>query len=297
MAKFPQKPYKPYIVPTLYGLAYFFMILNVFALGFYRNSSPFHTVGLTLSILGLVAMIQSNEGMRGLSATALGLEASAAGASTTLRLRLSSSAAEPHYNLWVEADKSFSLAHPARLPLLSGMAQVDVPLGATQRGIYPLTRIKVFSRGLFNLFYTWTWLPVAAELVVYPRSEGSLPLPLSSEDFLGAQAAGDEFAGHRAYQPGVSPKHIDWKALARRELLLVKDYQQQGEGAVHLDIDGISLPDTESKLRQLTAWCFACRAQERPFSMDLKTATLERGSGEAHLEQALHLLAAYREEA
>lgn len=295
MRALPQKPYKPYIVPTLYGLAYFFLILNVFALGYYRNSSPFHTVALTMSILGLVAMIQSNDGIKGLKATALSCEPTAVGQLTALRLSLESEGPEAHYNLWIETEKTWHAKAPLRLPFLEQTAIVDVELAAPRRGIYQLTRVKVFSRGLFNLFYTWTWLPIAGELVVYPRSRGSQPLPLSSEDFQGMRAVGDDFAGHRAYQAGVSPRLIDWKALARRDLLLLKDYQQQGEGAVHLSLDAVKVSDPEARLEQLTAWCFACRAQERPFSLDLRTSALSRGSGDAHLSEALRLLAAYQE--
>ncbi len=289
-----QKPYKPYIVPTLYGLAYFFLILNIFALGYYRSSSPFHTVGLTMSILGLVAMIQSNDSMKNLSLDLLGIEAGAEGSRARLRLCLNKSDQEVRYHLQLEAEKTLHAEQATHVALLEDRIAVDLNLSCRQRGIYSLERIKVFSRGLFGLFYTWTWLPIDAELVVYPRAEGTLPLPTSPDESSGASAAGEDFAGHRPYQLGVSPKHIDWKALARRDLLLVKDYQKQGEGAVHLAIAEIPGHDTEAKLRQLAAWCLACRMQQKPFSLDLGISFLDRGSNEAHLSSALRLLAAYK---
>lgn len=36
-----------------------------------------------------------------------------------------------------------------------------------------------------------------------------------------------EFAEHRPYTPGVDPRHLDWKILARRDRLYVKQYEEQ----------------------------------------------------------------------
>lgn len=36
-----------------------------------------------------------------------------------------------------------------------------------------------------------------------------------------------EFAEHRQYTPGVDPRHIDWKVLARRDKLYIKQYEEQ----------------------------------------------------------------------
>ena len=36
-----------------------------------------------------------------------------------------------------------------------------------------------------------------------------------------------EFAEHRQYTPGVDPRHIDWKILARRDRLYIKQYEEQ----------------------------------------------------------------------
>ncbi len=36
-----------------------------------------------------------------------------------------------------------------------------------------------------------------------------------------------EFAEHRQYTPGIDPRHIDWKVLARRDKYYVKQYEEQ----------------------------------------------------------------------
>lgn len=46
-----------------------------------------------------------------------------------------------------------------------------------------------------------------------------------------------EFAEHRQYTPGVDPRHLDWKILAKRDRLYVKQYEEQTNlrGTVLLD--------------------------------------------------------------
>jgi len=36
-----------------------------------------------------------------------------------------------------------------------------------------------------------------------------------------------EFAEHREYTPGVDPRHLDWKILAKRDKLYIKQYEEQ----------------------------------------------------------------------
>ena len=49
-----------------------------------------------------------------------------------------------------------------------------------------------------------------------------------------------EFAEHREYTPGVDPRHIDWKVLARRDKFYIRQYEEQTNlrGYVMLDTSG-----------------------------------------------------------
>lgn len=46
-----------------------------------------------------------------------------------------------------------------------------------------------------------------------------------------------EFTEHRLYTPGVDPRHLDWKILARRDKLYVKQYEEQTSLRAYLLID------------------------------------------------------------
>lgn len=46
-----------------------------------------------------------------------------------------------------------------------------------------------------------------------------------------------EFAEHREYTPGIDPRHLDWKLLARRDRLYVKQYEEQVNLRAYLVLD------------------------------------------------------------
>jgi uncharacterized protein (DUF58 family) len=293
--KVARKPQKPFIVPTLYGLAFFLLILDVFALGYYRYNAPFHTVGLTLIIFGLVAMIQTNNNLQGVSCDVTASEPGEEGGIARLSVVFKNSATAGRYNLFIEPERRFQSIEAPSLDELVQHASGALILRCPGRGIYPLGRLRLYSRGYYGLFYTWKWIPTTAELVVYPKPEGPLPLPQAREGLLGPWGAGEDFQGHRSYTPGLSLKHVDWKAFARGQDMLVKEFGAQNEGPIHLSLSETPGVDIESRLRQLSAWILACHQQNRRFSLEMPSVSLPENFGRDHMMAALRLLAAHQE--
>jgi uncharacterized protein (DUF58 family) len=67
-----------------------------------------------------------------------------------------------------------------------------------------------------------------------------------------------EFAEHRPYTPGVDPRHLDWKILARRDRLYVKQYEEQTALRCHLVLDcsGSMAYRHEAALTKLEYACY-----------------------------------------
>lgn len=73
-----------------------------------------------------------------------------------------------------------------------------------------------------------------------------------------------EFAEHREYTPGVDPRHIDWKVLAKRDKLYIKQYEEQTNLRCYLLLDasasmGYSHGDALTKL-DYASYCAASLA-------------------------------------
>jgi uncharacterized protein (DUF58 family) len=59
-----------------------------------------------------------------------------------------------------------------------------------------------------------------------------------------------EFAQHRAYVPGDSPKHIDWSVLAKTDKYLLKQYEAESNLRTYFILDSsasMQLPTSDSK--------------------------------------------------
>lgn len=289
-----QKGQKPYIVPSFYGLGFLFLIVDIFALSYYRSNAPFHTVGLTLIVFGLVAMIQTNSNLQNIALTVDRCELGEAGSKSEVKIQLRNTTPIPSYNLHVQVDKPFALKTPLIALEIHQQTPLTLAIYCPERGVYKLGRIQIYSRGVYGLFYTWRWQDVESELIVYPKARGSLPLPQGSQGAHKRSLSSDDFVGHRPFVNGDSLKHIDWKAYARGSELLIKDYADQSMEALELKWED-TRGDSEQRLEQLAAWVIQMSSLQRPFSLHLPDARVDIGLGEAHDRAALKALAAYKE--
>ncbi|HUL57442.1 MAG TPA: DUF58 domain-containing protein, partial [Usitatibacter sp.] len=109
-----------------------------------------------------------------------------------------------------------------------GTTSIAVPVVARRRGLLRCGRLEVFTRYPVGLFHAWSYIDFDLRVVVYPRPDptaGSPPLHSHSDTEEGIPVAGDEeFNLLRAYRPGDAPKLIAWKALAREQGLLTKEF-------------------------------------------------------------------------
>lgn len=115
-----------------------------------------------------------------------------------------------------------------------------------RRGVCIWNEIKIASSFPFDLMAATIHLKVAHELVVLPkpRSYSHLPLPTKASMFREGsfvssvtRTASQDFSGLREYQPGDSPKNIHWKASARAEKLIVKEYEENLPAGVSIVLD------------------------------------------------------------
>jgi uncharacterized protein (DUF58 family) len=93
---------------------------------------------------------------------------------------------------------------------------------------------------------------------------------------------------------GESQRHIDWKAVARGQALMTKQFTAESDGLLYLDFAAVRLDDLEARLSQLTLWIIEAERARRPYGLRLPTIEIPPSLGEPHLYRCLHALALFK---
>lgn len=135
------------------------------------------------------------------------------------------------------------------------------------------------------------------ECLVYPQpaATGIAP-PQTDVDVGGALHEGpgnEDFAGLRPYRSGDSPRHIAWKAFARDNTLLVKQFTGTSLTTRWLDMEHAPGRDVEERLSSLCRWVLAAEAQGFSYGLRLPAVAVEPGCGRAQQARCLEALARF----
>ena len=178
------------------------------------------------------------------------------------------------------------------------LAEVVLAVPALRRGWLPLGRVMLETRFPLGLFRAWSYVEPELRCLVYPRPERSTLPPSSAADASGGLRSptpgNDDFAGLRNYQRSDSPRHVAWKAVARSDDMLTKQFQ--GEAAAELWLDWAMLPSSlnvEQRLSRLAGWVLAAERAGAQYGLRLPGVELAPGRGEAHRAICLQALALY----
>ena len=163
------------------------------------------------------------------------------------------------------------------------ITEVVLAVPAERRGWLPLGRVLLETRFPLGLFRAWSYVEPDARCLVYPKPERT-PLPAPAAEAaagaLRSQAVGnDDFSGLRAYQLSDSPRHVAWKAVARSDDMLTKQFT--GESAAELWLDWHMLPAAlglEQRLSRLAGWVLSATPRLRRRSWRCSSRRPSRGS-------------------
>jgi uncharacterized protein (DUF58 family) len=285
-----------YIVPSRLGLL-FGGALGILLIGSinYALSLGFALTFLVAGV-GVAGMVHTARNLAQLSVRAARSEPVFAGESAQLRLELANAASFDRPEILAR-----HLASGAQRTLDVGAAtsaQAVLAVPARRRGWMPFGRVMLETRFPLGLFRAWSYVEPDLRCLVYPRPEASPLPPAAAQARAGgtrAQAQGaDDFSGLRAYQPSDSPRHVAWKAVARNDRLLTKQFA--GEAALELWLDLRDAPaglGLERRLSRLAGWVLAAARSGARYGLRLPGREIAPGEGDAHRAACLEALALY----
>jgi uncharacterized protein (DUF58 family) len=179
-----------------------------------------------------------------------------------------------------------------------------------RRGVYPLQGISFATRFPFGIFtkIRKEVEPAGSEIIVFPRIFNVTSLnereSLSGAHFSIRKGQGISLYQFRPYHHGEDARSIHWKTSARKQKLIVREYEEEKEKKISIGISTVSAvpPSKEDLVRfekgiELTASYVSFYLKlGYHLSFFTEDRTFPMGIGSTHLREILTLLASLKTE-
>ncbi|NND58817.1 MAG: DUF58 domain-containing protein [Gammaproteobacteria bacterium] len=280
-----------YILPNTQGIAFGFLLLAMLIGGLNYNNS----LGLALAfLLAGLAVVTMHHCHRNLSRLRLRLGATGsafAGHPAQFSVTLINDARAARFGLTLRQQSTSECIH-----LEPGEHQaLSLTVNTSRRGWQSIDRFTVFSTFPLGLFHCWAWIHPDWRVLVYPRpAPPGLEPPAVETDTAGSadRRHGDaDFSGLRNFRDGDSPRHIAWKAFARDESLVVRQYTGADVTTHVFDYDSLDQMTGEARISQLTRWILDADQRGHAYGLRLPEQVIGADLGPIHRERCLRALA------
>ncbi|MCW5625469.1 MAG: DUF58 domain-containing protein [Burkholderiales bacterium] len=284
-----------YILPTKQGLLYATMLALMLIGAINYNLGLGYVLTFLLAGLGIIALLHTWRNLAGLAITVGRTEPVFAGDPAVHEIRIDS--------VVTFVRPSIGVAPPGMPPVFvdvpaqdSCIARISMP--TQRRGWQPLDTVRVSTTFPLGLFRAWSNVAIDSVVLAYPRPEADgPPLPAVSGEDAGAGVTGagsDDFASFRSYSPGDSLKHVAWKAAARSDVLLVKQFAGSAGRERWLEWRDVhpALP-LEPALARLARWVLLAEEGGERYGLRLPGTEIAPGGGHDHRDHCLEALALF----
>jgi len=283
-----------YIIPSRAGVvcAVILLAMLIGAIN-YQNSLAF-VLTFLLTSLAVVSMIHAVHNLYGLTLRSGHARAVFAGETARFSLNLDNHAGQARYGL--------KMMLPDQAPISLDLPQnggqwLELTLPAASRGYLPAGRITLYTRYPLGLFHAWSYVHLSMCCLVYPKPDNSRGLPpqmLRESGTAGDQGRGsDDFASLRPYHAGDSLRHIHWKALAREQGLLTKQFGGGITEELWLHWEQLGNLTLEQRLSRLTRWVLEADALGLAYGLTLPDQSISPARGDGHRHRCLEALALF----
>lgn len=281
-----------FILPTRLGLAFAALLLCLLLASINYSISLGYLFTFLLAGVGLSALLHTQRTLLGLILRPTAVTPVFAGESARFRLQVDNPDARFRGAVGLRR-----LGAPTAETDVAGSAtaSLEFTLVPPHRGDHRAGRLTVSTCWPLGLFHCWSGVEFDWGVLAYPRpAPDALPFPPlagAGRSRSGARAGDDEFSGLRPYQPGDALRRIAWKASARGQSPLTKQFASEAGGELWLDWADAPEADSEARLSRLTRWALDAERGGLAWGMRLPGWELPPARGAGHLRQALEALA------
>lgn len=281
-----------FILPTRIGLVFTLMMLLILIAAINYQNALAHALAFLMLGIFLVAMLQTYRNLSGLLLRQLTDAEGFSGSRVDVPLQITTDPGRKHEGIVL-----FWPDQPDRdmVSGFKGVTRVVRSIVPNQRGWYQPERLRLETVYPLGLFRAWSWLDLNWRILSFPKPVIALNRPPSAAVVTGEVnppgSGNDDFSQLRDYVSGDDQRHIHWRASAKMDRLIVKEFTEGGASNQWLRLDDFREDSIEVALGKMAYWVQALTRQQLPFGLDLFQERLEVNNGPEHERAALRALA------
>lgn len=302
----PEKRQRIYILPTRHGLVFSLMLIVMLIGSINYSNSLAYVLTFLLGSMLLAGILYTYRNLAGVIITYQKPKAVFAGQTAEFPFWMNNESCPHRYSIsmnqqthifsWFRRN-SESITQFDDLPEDQN-SRIFFKVGTQHRGELSLQRIRISTSFPLGLFRAWSYLYHDEACLVYPKPEGSLPLPRpeSGDDVfrIGDDEGMDDFNDFRNYRAGDSSHAISWKHYARSDTLIVKRFKGLGSQQYRLRwSDTEVLGDREQRLSQLARWILELEQLGHLYALGIPGFSNRFDRGLEHRHECLKQLALF----
>ncbi len=276
------------------------VLIAMWYAGASQGNGAAYLLCFVLSALALVSIVHAWTNLRGVIIDADGIQPVFAGEELAVPIEVASTLHRSHFALRVAGLPGKT---PALIALLDPVrpARAELRMPTSRRGCFRELPMRLSTSYPLGFFTARQDLLVPQTFHVYPAPRGDRPLPRvlapTRQPQGGMRVEGDDYGGVRVWQAGESQRHIDWKAAARGQPLLTKQWTGEVDEILRLDWQSLSGTDVEARLSQLSKWVILAERGTAAYELHLPGRAISASRGDSHYHACLRALAEFTDSA
>ena len=289
----------PVIYPTASFGGLVFILGAIWYAGASQGNSAAYLLLFALTGVFLVSIPHTLMNLSGLRATAESVKPAFAGQEVSLPVEITNESRANRHAVVVSLP-GWEKTHRRIETIGAGKAERAILRFAAQvRGEHEISALNLASIYPLGFLRSLRYLTTTQRYLVYPKPAGDPNLPIHRAHFSPGKTRsemgeGDDFAGVRPYIPGESQRHIDWKAVARGQDLMTKQFAIEESDLFYIDFSQAKSGDLENKLSQLTLCVIEAERARKRYGLRLPALEIPPALGDAHFHRCLRALALFK---
>jgi uncharacterized protein (DUF58 family) len=287
------------LLPTRNLAALFFVLAVMWYSAANQNNAPSYLLLFALSSVFLVSIPHTFSNLGGLNVKTESPKPTFAGQEVSLPIEIVNESGTTRHGVDLSlADHINSHQRIDEIPAKKA-TRLILRFLARARGEHEIGKLCLTSAYPFGFVKAKRPVLAPQHYLVYPKPAGDPKLPIDrkrqNQNTIQSQLGdGDDFAGVRAYVPGESQRHIDWKAVARGQPMMTKQFSAETDGALYIDLAAARFENLEERLSQLALWLIEAERAHRPYGLRLPGTEIAPSLGDFHFHRCLRQLALFK---